>query len=58
MAPEQTQMRPHGFLKTQERLVEAAGIETCAAAPKAHLLRIVTPTQPGVRLECKRSGDI
>jgi hypothetical protein len=34
------------------KMVEAAGIETCAAATKTSFFQVLTLQKPGVRVEC------
>ncbi len=38
-------------------MVEAAGIETCAAVSKTSLFQVLRLQKPGVRVECSAPGD-
>jgi hypothetical protein len=48
--------QPRKLLHFRMNVVEAAGIETCAAATRSLSFQVLTLPEAGVRVECKRSG--
>ena len=47
--------RPENACSSRELVVEAAGIETCAAVSRTQSFQALTVQEAGVRLECNRS---